>query len=358
MEYRNFDKLLADYQNFLVIQAENPDGDSLGSALALEDVLTELGKDVILYCPVDIPKYLRYFKGWDRVTNEFNYKADATIIVDTASEVLLSKVLKDPAAKDWLNKNPVLVIDHHHDVTDDLSFRHDKIIEPAVATSAMLYKIFVDSKLKISSEAANNLLAGMFSDTLGLTTPNVTADTYQTATNLIKLGASPSGIEDARRELMKKSPEILEYKGKLIERIEYYLDGRLSLVHIPWEDIKKYSDQYNPNVLILEEMRMVTNVEVSIAIKTYPDGKLTGKVRTNLPLANQVAGYFGGGGHEYAAGFRVYDDYDKVVNEIINVVGKLLSSRHSELVSESDPKILKQVQDDKIVVQDDSWDDQ
>ena len=71
--------------NIVIIQAENPDGDSLGSSLALEEVLSDLGKTVTLYCPVDIPKYLHYIRGWDRVQNDFPFQADAAIIVDTSA---------------------------------------------------------------------------------------------------------------------------------------------------------------------------------------------------------------------------------------------------------------------------------
>ena len=55
-------------QNILIIQADNPDGDSLGSALALEQILGDMGKNPSLYCGVDIPYYLKFFAGWDRVS--------------------------------------------------------------------------------------------------------------------------------------------------------------------------------------------------------------------------------------------------------------------------------------------------
>ena len=80
---------------------------------------------------------------------------------------------------------------------------------------------------------------------------------------------------------MKKSPAFLDYKADLIKRIEYSLDGELATIHIPFEEIQEYSNEYNPNVLILEEMRLIEGVVVAIAIKTYPDGKVTGKVRTS-----------------------------------------------------------------------------
>lgn len=308
----------------VVIQAENPDGDSLGSALALEEVLSDQGKQVSLYCPVDIPKYIRYLEGWSRVTNEFNFKADLAVIVDTASEVLLSKLLNDPAIRKFLYDKPVIVIDHHHDTQPDLQFSHQLVLEQAVSTSEELCKVFNKLGWNVNSQAAENLLAGIMSDSLGLTTPNTTAETYETAAELVKLGATPSKIDEARRELMKKSPEILAYKGRLIERVEYHLDGSLATVHIPWEEIKEYSDQYNPNVLILEEMRLVTDVKVAVAIKTYPDGKLTGKVRSSVPVAEKIAGFFGGGGHPYASGFRVYEDYDKILGELVKATDDIL----------------------------------
>ena len=89
-------KLINQACKIIVIQAENPDGDSLGSALALEEILSVLGKEVKLYCPVEIPKYLRYIDGWDRVESDFSTDADLAIIVDTTAELLLSKVLETP----------------------------------------------------------------------------------------------------------------------------------------------------------------------------------------------------------------------------------------------------------------------
>jgi phosphoesterase RecJ-like protein len=138
------------------------------------------------------------------------------------------------------------------------------------------------------------------------------------------LGAHPAEIEQKRREFMKKPADILAYKAQLIERIEYYCDGKLATVHIPWEDIEKYSDRYNPSILVLDEMRLVEGVEVAVAIKTYPDGKLTGKIRANLPVCDKVAGFFGGGGHAYSAGFKIYEQYDVALRELLTATEKAL----------------------------------
>ena len=319
-------QMIADAKKIIVIQAENPDGDSLGSALALEEILSDLGKEVVLYCSVEIPKYMRYIQGWDRVVTEFDTSADLAIIVDTVSEILISKTLALPGGRHYFESHPVLVIDHHSEVTPSLPFDHELLVADAVSTSEVVYGLASDAGWTINPAAAENMLVALLSDSLGLTTQNVTPNTYFVASKLTELGAKVSLIEERRREFMKKSPEILAYKGELISRIEYLLDGKLAIVHIPWEDIQKYSDQYNPSVLVLDEMRLVEGVELGVAIKTYPDGKITGKLRSNLPIAEQVAGYFGGGGHAYAAGFRAYEQYDVIVRELVDATDKAIRS--------------------------------
>lgn len=320
-----FTNFLQGKSKICIIQAENPDGDSLGSAIALDYLLTD--KEISLYCPVDIPKYLRYFKDWSRVTNEFDFKADGYIIVDTAAQILLSKLLDDTAIRNRLYSAPVLVIDHH-ETPDDIEFPHESIIEVKPACAELIYDIAKELKLTISKESADAIFQGILSDTLGLTSASVTAETFEIAAELTNLGANVSELEDRRREFMKKSPRILDYKADLIKRIEYSLDGVLATVHIPWDDIREYSDEYNPNVLILEEMRLVEGVRVAVAVKTYPDGKVTGKIRTGIdaPVADKIAGYFGGGGHLFASGFRTYDmSYEDVVRDLVKIVPEILN---------------------------------
>jgi len=325
-------ELINKSKKVLIIQAENPDGDSLGSALALEEILGDLGKQTSLYCDVEVPKYLRYINGWDRVTQDFDTSVDLAIIVDTTSDTLISKALQIPGARHFLETHPVLVIDHHTKVESTLSFEHSILNEKAVATGELIYFIAQEAGWKVNKEASESLFAAIQSDSLGLSTQNTTAESYEAATGLVKFGASPYAIESRRREFMKKSPEILKFKGELIERIEYFLDGRLALVHVTWEDIQQYSDQYNPSVLVLDEMRLVTGVDVAIALKTYPDGKLTGKLRSNLPISDTISGYFGGGGHSYAAGFRIYEEYDKTIQELIDATDKALKSHDSKVI--------------------------
>lgn len=321
--YLELKEIIESAKKISIIQAENPDGDSLGSAIALEQILTNLGKEVELFCPVDIPKYLRYFNGWDRVSDNL-WKSDLYIIVDTTSSTLLSKILENPLYKNLLEKNKVVVIDHHTDATPDLPFEYSLLLENRSSCSEVIFELCKKSGWQVNKLASSSLMGAILSDTLGFTTQNVSKETFITASELTSLGAKVSSIEESRREFMKKAPEILEYKGDLIKRIEYFLNGKLALIHIPWDEIRQYSDKYNPSVLVIDEMRLVEGVEVCVAVKTYPDGKVTGKVRTNLPIAADIAGYFGGGGHAYASGFRVYENYDQIIKELLDATEKAL----------------------------------
>ncbi len=316
--------LIASAQKVLIIQAENPDGDSLGSALALEEIFGEMGKLVALHCPVQIPTYLRHIAGWDRVSYDFPTDADLAIIVDTSSKILLSKTLNDPVAANFLSSKPVIVFDHHVSVTPDLPFDAQYIIsDTAVATGELIFDLATAENWSINASAATNLFISIQADSLGLTTVATTAQSFETCGKLVSLGANPAKIEENRREFMKKKPEILKYKGQLIERIEYFNDGRTALVSIPFDEIQKYSNDYNPTMLVLDEMRLVIGVDVAIGVKTYPDGKLTGKLRSNIPVSDSVAGFFGGGGHPFASGFRIYENYDEFLPELISCLEKV-----------------------------------
>src|SRR6266508_434019 len=93
-EAKQIGEILDAAQRVVVLQADNPDGDSLGSALALEQILGDMGKEPILYCGVDIPSYLRYLPGWDRVTRDLPGQFDASIIVDTGADSLFENLEK------------------------------------------------------------------------------------------------------------------------------------------------------------------------------------------------------------------------------------------------------------------------
>ena len=311
----------------LILQPENPDADSVASALALEEILGDQNIDVIIYSYVHIPDYLGYLQGVDRITDELPHSFDATIIVDTTTGSLLEKTLQGSNLTS-INKKPVFVLDHHpEDSTLPLPNAVYFDEQPqAVATGELVYFLAKKQGWDINITAATHIIESILADTLGLSTEAVTSQAVHTVATMLELGASMSDIDSRRRQYMQKSKEIIAYKGVLLQRIEYFCDGKFALIHIPWEEITKYSPHHNPSMLALEELRNAKGVELSAAIKSYPDGKITGKIRANnKPLAGELANHFGGGGHSYAAGFKVTDwSYEDIKVELIKTAAEIL----------------------------------
>jgi phosphoesterase RecJ-like protein len=313
-------------QRVVIIQADNPDGDSLASALTLEQILGDMGKEPHLYCGVDIPSYLRYLPGWDRVTDELPSQFDASIIVDTSSDSLLEKLLTS-GQKHFVASKPCVVLDHHGASTN-ISFATVTCNQPVVATGELVYELAGQLGWPLNLAAKQMIATSIMADSLGLVTEATTARSIHIIAELVEGGVSLAELEFERRMLMRKSPELVAYKGQLLQRIDYFADNRIATVTIPWKEIEKYSPQYNPSMLVLEEMRMTVNVELAIAFKLYDDGKVTAKIRANQgsAVAAELATHFGGGGHPYASGFKIQDGrpFNEVKSECIAFATQLL----------------------------------
>ena len=330
-------KILDSAQRVVILQADNPDGDSLGSALALEQILHEMGKDPILYCGVDIPSYLSYMAGWDRTMKELPHQFDASIIVDTSADSLLEQLDKS-GQKGWVAAKPLIVLDHHP-VENSIHYANVVCNKPAVATGELIYELAKQLEWPLNQTAKGMLTSAIMSDSLGLTTDSTTARTFHIVGELVEGGVNIAQLEQRRRELMRKSPELIQYKGQLLQRIEYYADNRVAAITIPWEEIEKYSPQYNPSMLVIDEMRGAIGTEVAISFKRYNDGHTTAKIRANygFPIAGKLAEHFGGGGHAYASGFKVTDSrpFNELKSECISFATELLTNLEREKQDET-----------------------
>ncbi len=324
-------ELITDAKHIVILQADNPDADSLASALALEQILHELGKEPFLYCGLEIPTYLHYLQGWDRVSKELPTKFDLSIIVDTSADSLLGS-LEASRQKQWVALKPCIVIDHH-EVEATIPFATVVWNKPAVATGEVIHELAQALDWRINQIAAEMLAASIMADSLGLSSEGVTYRSVEVLAELVKAGVSLAKLEGRRRELMRKSPELLRYKGELLQRIEYVADNRIAMVTIPWEEIEKYSPLYNPPMLVMDDMRNSENTDVAIAFKLYSD-HLTAKIRCNYQkgIAAKLAEHFGGGGHPYASGFKITDNrpFAEIKAETIRIAAKLLDKLETE----------------------------
>lgn len=324
------DQIVRSAQHIVVVQADNPDGDSLGSTLALETILTALGKEVSLYCAVDMPSYLHHMLGWDRVEKELPRTFDASIIVDASTVTLLEK-LAASGQLDRLREKPCVVLDHHSVVEQGIDFAEVLVCDATVAsTGELIYHLGQQLGWPIDTLTGAYLMHSILGDTQGLTNDLAQPSTYRVMAELVELGVNRPQLEEQRRAASKMPPEIFSYKGRLIGRTELHHDGAVAAVTVPQAEINEFSPLYNPAALIQFDMLQIEGVKLSIVFKCYDDGKITGAIRSNygVPIAAKLADALGGGGHPYASGFKVTDGrpFNEVKSECLRQAATLLAT--------------------------------
>jgi len=334
-ETKTIADIIAAAESVVIVQADNPDADSLGSALALEGILDELGKKPYLYCAVDMPSYLHYMTGWSRVQKDLPKQFDASIIVD-ASTLTLFERLADSGQQGWLAARPCIVLDHHETVENLISFAEVMIADPKRASAGeLIYLIAQELDWTIPHDAMGCIMNSILGDTQGLTNQLASAETYRIMAELIDAGVSRPELEEKRREYSKMPPEIYRYKAELIRRTEFSSEGTIASVVIPQKEINEYSPLYNPGPLIQTDMLQTTGVRVAIVLKSYDDGHITAAIRCNpsAPIGGKLAEHFNGGGHAFASGFKVSDGrkIDEIKADCLSKAGELLAKlEHDE----------------------------
>ncbi|HEX7632819.1 MAG TPA: DHH family phosphoesterase [Candidatus Saccharimonadales bacterium] len=337
MTYPEADKIaeiVANAQKIVIIQADNPDGDSLGSALALEHIFGDMGKEPYLYCGVDMPTYLRYMAGWDRLQRDIPQQFDASIIVDASTTTLLEKLYAS-GHQTWLASKPCVVLDHHQTVENPVPFASVTINDHTRASAGeLIYMIAKQLGWEVSVQAQEFLMTSILGDTQGLTNKLASSETYRIMAEFIENGVDRPALEDTRREYSKMQPEIYKYKGELIKRTEFVADGALATVTIPQSEINEYSPLYNPAPLVQNDMLQTLGVRLAIVFKQYADGKITAAIRSNntAPIAAELAEHMGGGGHANASGFKITDGrpFNEVKSECLSKATELLAKLEQE----------------------------
>jgi phosphoesterase RecJ-like protein len=308
-EYEKIAEIINLSNKIVILQADNPDADSLGSALALEQILHTIGKDPLLYCSVDVPTYLRYLSGWDRVSNVLPNNFDASIIVDASSLSLFDKLFSI-GGKQQLVAKPSIVLDHHGSVSDPIDFASVTLNDAtSSSTGELIYSLAKNLKWDMPINAQEFLMTAILGDTQGLSNSLTGANTYRILADMTDAGVDRPTLEEKRR-LATKMPEVIfRYKAELIKRTEFYLDDRLAIVTIPQSEINEFSPLYNPAPLIQGDLLQTERVGVTIVLKFYNDGRITAAIRGNPgnAICDKLAQHFGGGGHKLASGFKVQD---------------------------------------------------
>ena len=304
-------KCIKKSKNIVIVTHENPDGDAVGSSLAMYHALKGLKKNV----DIIIPEYAKCFNelpGIDEVIKESDKVYDLAISLDAATDKLLNVWVKY-----FREADQRIVIDHHSTNTMFGDINYVDLSAPACAQ--VVYMLIKHYRWKITPEIGTCIMAGIITDTGGFQYSGVSRDTFNIAAELLDAGVNISKVY--KKVFDTKTKSSFELRRIALDRMEFLEDDKIAFTYVTNEDERKVNAGVGDYEGIVSEGRSIEGVEVSIFLHELKDGEFKISLRSNSYVnVSDVCIMFGGGGHIRAAGAKMTADplviRDKVVNEI------------------------------------------
>ncbi len=305
-------------QCVLIASHVNPDGDAIGSLLALGLALEALNIKTTLYNESDLPAVYRFLPRVNQIQNEISriHPYDAAIILDCSN---LDRV---GTAIELISQIPMVInIDHH--VTNKRFGIRQLIDAKACATSELIYRLIKAMQIPISTDMATSIYTGIVTDTGSFRFSNTNAAAFEICTELVRLGVDPYYI--ARHLYGTYSLGRIKLLNQALESIEISNNGRLSMMTLTQRMLAETGTQPEDADGLIHYARRIEDVQLAALIQEQANGnsppgkgkKYHVSMRSDgsIDVAN-IAAKFGGGGHPSAAGFSIDATLSKVKETI------------------------------------------
>jgi phosphoesterase RecJ-like protein len=299
-------------ERFLLTAHEGPDGDALGSLLGMHQLLTQLGKDSVMFLGAkEFPLPIEYrFLPLEEVFHEPPADmADRTVVFLDCGNI-------DRMPVDFLTAggNDIINIDHHHDNT---RFGNFNLVDVgASCTAEIVYDLAVLFEAEITKEMASALYVGLITDTGKFMYENTDAHTHRVAAALIDAGVD---IDDTYRRLYEHVPiEKLRLVARALDGIQRHCGDRLVLTYITSADYEETGAGEEMTEGVIDHLRSIDGTKVAAVIRDLGNrGRAARKVSLRSSEGDvdvsAIARRNGGGGHKRAAGFSTDLELDELV---------------------------------------------
>jgi len=292
-------ELLRRHDRPLLMTHVRPDGDGLGSQLALHDALRSLGKHPRVAIPSKLLPRYQFLDPEREVIEDFKpaqfTDRDCVLILDTGTWGQLGDFA------DWLRASPLprAVIDHHH-TQDDLGGQR-LVDTSAEATGRLVYELIDRLGVPLCPTTAHYLFLSLATDTGWFRHSNATADTFALAGRLVAAGARPTALYEQLYETASLAR--LRLTGLALERLQVVSGGRVAFTEVYLSDYAATGAVPGDTEDLINYPRSVEGVEVGLLFIEQPGGgtKVSFRARSRVDVA-KLAEQFGGGGHRLASG--------------------------------------------------------
>lgn len=299
-------------KSIVLLTHENPDGDAVGSTLAMYTALKEMGKEMVDIIIPEYPRTYAFLPNVDKVIKEGSEEPyDLAIALDSATIKRLngwSNYFENAKAK--------IVIDHHGTNTmyGDLNY----VNPDSPACAQILLTIFEYFGIEITNEIGKCILTGIITDTGGFQYQSTRPETFEFAARLLKSGINVSEIY--KKAMNTKSRANFELRKRAIDRMEFLEDGKVSFTYITNRDMEETNAIADDHEGIVDEGRCIEGVEVSIFLRETEKGYKVSLRSNEYINVSDVCLMFGGGGHKHAAGCTVIMPIEQAKEKIINQI--------------------------------------
>jgi bifunctional oligoribonuclease and PAP phosphatase NrnA len=308
---------------FLLTAHEGPDGDALGSLLGMHQLLTQLGKDSVMFlASKEFPLPIEYrFLPLEEVFHEAPADmADRTVVFLDCGNI-------DRMPVDFLTAggNDVINIDHHHDNTRFGDF--NLVDVNASCTAEIVYDLAILLGATITREMAAALYVGLITDTGKFMYENTSAHTHRIAAELVDAGVD---IDDTYRRLYEHVPiEKLRLVARALDGIQRHCGNRLVLTYITSADYEATGAGEEMTEGVIDHLRSIDGVKVAAVVRDLGNrGRAARKVSLRSSEGDvdvsAIARANGGGGHKRAAGFSTDLELDELVEFLCGEVSAQL----------------------------------
>jgi phosphoesterase RecJ-like protein len=315
--------VLAAHERFLVATHENPDGDALGSLLAMWDILKALGKDADAFIDpreLPLPQEYRFLPLDDALHEPPADLAERTVVfVDCGS------LERNPAMAFRRDGTHILNIDHHHDNT---MFGTVNLVDPmASCTAEIIWDLMHGLGVEPTPEIAEALYVGLITDTGKFMYENTTARAHEMAAELIEAGVDVPKIYRRGYEGVPYGKLALLARG--LAKTRRYDDGRLTMTQLDAADFAESGAQESYSEGVIDHLRAVEGTAVAALIRdriNAGDGgrKVSLRASDERVDVSRIARAQGGGGHRGAAGFTTSMGWDELVEFLRGEVAQQL----------------------------------